>query len=80
MRRVSSGHDSDMANADGEKRRFLVITADDYGYWPSYNEGILAAVEAGAVDAVSVMTEREHCDPRPLIGRASCRERVWIPV
>lgn len=47
-------------------RRFLIITADDYGYWPSYNEGILAAVEAGAVDAVSVMTEREHCDPRPL--------------
>jgi predicted glycoside hydrolase/deacetylase ChbG (UPF0249 family) len=56
-----------IADADGEKRRFLVITADDYGYWPSYNEGILAAVEAGAVDAVSVMTEREHCDPRPLI-------------
>jgi len=56
-----------IAGANGEKRRFLVITADDYGYWPSYNEGILAAVEAGAVDAVSVMTEREHCDPRPLI-------------
>ena len=48
-------------------RRFLIITADDYGYWPSYNEGILAAVEAGAVDAVSAMTEREHCDPGPLL-------------
>jgi len=47
--------------------RWLVITADDYGYWPSYNEGILAAVEAGAVDAVSVMTEREHCEPEPLL-------------
>ena len=52
--------------ADGDRRRFLVITADDYGYWPTYNEGILAAVEAGAVDAVSVMTERDHCDPGPL--------------
>ena len=44
-----------------------MINADDYGYWPSYNEGILAAVEARAVDAVSVMTEREHCDPKPLL-------------
>ena len=44
-----------------------MITADDYGYWPSYNEGILAAIEAGAVDAVSVMTEREHCEPEPLL-------------
>jgi chitin disaccharide deacetylase len=52
---------------DGPSRRFLVITADDYGYWPSYNEGILAAVEAGAIDAVSAMTEREHCDPAPLL-------------
>lgn len=45
----------------------LIITADDYGYWPSYNEGILAAVEAGAVDAVSVMVERPHCIPEPLL-------------
>jgi predicted glycoside hydrolase/deacetylase ChbG (UPF0249 family) len=61
------GHSSTIGDSTGEKRRCLVITADDYGYWPSYNEGILAAVEAGAVDAVSVMTEREHCDPEPLI-------------
>ena len=50
-----------------DKRRFLIVSADDYGYWPSYNEGILAAVEAGAVDAVSVMTERDYCDPAPLL-------------
>jgi predicted glycoside hydrolase/deacetylase ChbG (UPF0249 family) len=49
------------------QRSFLVITADDYGYWPSYNEGILSAVEAEAVDAVSVMVERDYCDPRPLL-------------
>jgi predicted glycoside hydrolase/deacetylase ChbG (UPF0249 family) len=47
--------------------RGLIITADDYGYWPSYDEGILAAVEAGALDAVSVMVERESCDPEPLL-------------
>ena len=46
--------------------RMLVITADDYGYWPSYNEGILAAVEMGALDCVSAMVEREYCDPEPL--------------
>jgi len=47
--------------------RLLVITADDYGYWPSYNRGILEAIEMGAVDCVSAMVEREHCDPAPLL-------------
>ena len=45
----------------------LIITADDYGYWPSYNEGILASIEAGAIDAVSAMVDRDHCDPGPLL-------------
>ena len=53
------------ANGSGVRR--LIITADDYGYWPSYNEGILAAIEAGAVDSVSAMVEREYCDPAPLL-------------
>jgi len=46
----------------------LIINADDYGYWPSHNDGILAAVESGAIDAVSAMVEREYCDPAPLIS------------
>ncbi|HZA59854.1 MAG TPA: ChbG/HpnK family deacetylase [Solirubrobacterales bacterium] len=54
-----------MDGANNSRR--LIITADDYGYWPSYNEGILAAVEAGAVDSVSVMVEGAHCDPKPLL-------------
>ena len=45
----------------------LVITADDYGYWPSYNRGILDAIGMGAVDCVSAMVEREHCEPEPLL-------------
>jgi predicted glycoside hydrolase/deacetylase ChbG (UPF0249 family) len=45
----------------------LIITADDYGLWPSYNRGILEAASRGAVDAVSVLVEREHCHPDPLI-------------
>ena len=52
-------------NTGGDRR--LIITADDYGYWPSYNEGILAAIEAGALDSVSVMVDRDHCDPAPLL-------------
>lgn len=55
-----------MENASARERK-LIITADDYGYWPSYDEGILAAVEAGALGAVSAMVEREHCDPHPLL-------------
>ena len=47
--------------------RQLVITADDYGYWPSYNTGILEAIEMGAIDSVSAMVDREHCDPQPLL-------------
>lgn len=56
-----------MAETQGNARKILVITADDYGYWPSYNRGILEAVEAGAVNAVSAMVEREHCDGEPLL-------------
>lgn len=55
-----------MESGNGVRR--LIITADDYGYWPSYNEGILAAVEAGAVSSVSAMVEREFCEPEPLLA------------
>jgi predicted glycoside hydrolase/deacetylase ChbG (UPF0249 family) len=37
----------------------LVIVADDYGYSDPYDEGILEAVQAQAVDAVSVMVLRD---------------------
>jgi len=43
--------------------RRLIITADDFGLWPSYDAGIMEAVRAGAVDAVSVMARR--MDPLP---------------
>ena len=46
----------------------LIITADDYGYRPSYDRGIVEAAGAGAVDAVSAMVERDGCDPAPLLG------------
>jgi predicted glycoside hydrolase/deacetylase ChbG (UPF0249 family) len=45
----------------------LLITADDYGYSPSYREGILRAARAGALDAVSAMVTRPWCDPAPLL-------------
>ncbi len=45
----------------------LIIAADDYGYWPSYNRGILKAIEREAIDSVGVMVEREHCEPEPLL-------------
>jgi YdjC-like protein len=56
-----------MAATEGDNRRVLVITGDDYGYWPSYNDGILEAIEMGGLDCVSAMVEREHCDPEPLL-------------
>jgi len=45
----------------------VIVTADDYGYAPSYDEGIIEAAGAGAVDAVGVMVGRRP-DPSPLLG------------
>jgi predicted glycoside hydrolase/deacetylase ChbG (UPF0249 family) len=45
----------------------LIITADDYGYRPSYDRGIVEAARAGAVDAVGAMVSRDRCDPGPLL-------------
>jgi predicted glycoside hydrolase/deacetylase ChbG (UPF0249 family) len=45
----------------------LIVTADDYGYSRRYNEGILRAIESGAIDATSAMVLREACDPLPLL-------------
>jgi hypothetical protein len=56
-----------MASSQGDNRRLLVITADDYGYWPSYNEGILEAIQMGALDCVSAMVDREYCEAGPLL-------------
>ncbi len=43
----------------------LVIHADDYGYGPGYDAGIVAAAAAGAIDGASVMALRD-ADPRPI--------------
>ena len=46
----------------------LLIDADDYGYSPSYDLGIVAAAEAGAIDGASAMVLRGELDPAPLEG------------
>lgn len=46
--------------------RGLIITADDFGLSPSYDQGMLEAVRAGAVDAVSVMVLRVGAVPDEL--------------
>jgi predicted glycoside hydrolase/deacetylase ChbG (UPF0249 family) len=45
----------------------LAIHADDYGYAPSYDAGIVEAARAGAIDGASVMALR-HPDPGPLVA------------
>jgi predicted glycoside hydrolase/deacetylase ChbG (UPF0249 family) len=45
----------------------LIITADDWGYSPRYNEGIVEAQRSGALDAVSAMVLRPACEPAPLL-------------
>jgi predicted glycoside hydrolase/deacetylase ChbG (UPF0249 family) len=47
--------------------RALIITADDYGYTPGYDEGILEAAGSRAVDSVSVMVTHEGLEPEPLL-------------
>jgi chitin disaccharide deacetylase len=56
-----------MSDEEPARAPRLLIAADDYGYRPAYDRGILEAARAGAVAAVSVMVEREFCDPGPLL-------------
>jgi len=46
----------------------LIIAADDYGYWPSYNQGIFEAIDRGMIDSVGAMVEREYCDAKALLA------------
>lgn len=46
----------------------LILTADDYGYSRRYDEGILTAARAGALDAVSAFATREALGPEPLLA------------
>ena len=46
----------------------LLITADDYGYAPSYDAGIAEAARAGAIDNTSAMVLRGELDPSALEG------------
>ncbi len=46
----------------------LIVSADDYGYRPGYDRGIVEAAAAGAVDAVSVLVARDRCQPAPLLA------------
>jgi predicted glycoside hydrolase/deacetylase ChbG (UPF0249 family) len=48
-------------------RRALIITADDYGYSPGYDRGIVEVAGAGAVDSVSVMVTRDGLVLGPLL-------------
>jgi predicted glycoside hydrolase/deacetylase ChbG (UPF0249 family) len=50
------------------ERAALIITADDYGYSPRYDEGIVEAATARAVDSVSVMVRRGPLDLDPLLA------------
>jgi predicted glycoside hydrolase/deacetylase ChbG (UPF0249 family) len=45
----------------------LLIVADDWGYSPRYNEGILQVAQAGAIDAVGAMVLRDACVAEPLL-------------
>jgi predicted glycoside hydrolase/deacetylase ChbG (UPF0249 family) len=46
----------------------LIIAADDYGYSPAYDRGILEAAGAGAIDAVSAMVDRGGLVPQALLS------------
>jgi predicted glycoside hydrolase/deacetylase ChbG (UPF0249 family) len=50
------------------KGRALIITADDYGYSPRYDDGIVEAATAHAVDSVSVLVTRGRLNVDPLLA------------
>ena len=45
----------------------LLIVADDWGYSQRYNEGILEAARAGAIDAAGAMVLRDACEADSLL-------------
>jgi predicted glycoside hydrolase/deacetylase ChbG (UPF0249 family) len=45
----------------------LIVNADDWGYSPLFNAGILEAARSGAIDAVSAMVLRPACEAEPLL-------------
>jgi predicted glycoside hydrolase/deacetylase ChbG (UPF0249 family) len=46
----------------------LIITADDYGYSDRYDDGMIEAAGAGAVDSVSAFVTRSARGPEPLLA------------
>ena len=68
----------------------LIINADDYGYDPSYDQGIVESARAGAIDGAGAMVMRDGLDPGPLegtgiavglhleLGRAGLAEQVAL--
>jgi chitin disaccharide deacetylase len=57
----------DNPTSRGAKESALIVVADDYGRWPTYDAGIAAAAAAGAIDAVSAMVLRDP-DPDPVLA------------
>lgn len=45
----------------------LIITADDYGMSPRFNEGVLEAVRTGVISGISVMVKRKYIGPQELL-------------
>jgi len=53
--------------AQGAEGAALLIVADDWGYSPRFNEGILQAARAGAIDGAGAMVLRDACEADPLL-------------
>jgi hypothetical protein len=50
------------AGAASGSHRYLIVNADDFGYFPCVSQGIIEAARAGVVTATSVMANRPHVD------------------
>ena len=47
-----------MIKVKDSKKKYLIVNADDYGYFPCVSSGILSAARSGVVTATSVMANR----------------------
>lgn len=61
------GRPGDSTDRRGAAITSLIITADDYGYRPAYDAGILAAARERLIDAVGAMVLRPGIEPAPLL-------------
>jgi len=45
-------------------KKLLIVNADDYGYFPSFDKGIIECINAGSVTSTTALVKNKNLNPR----------------